>query len=220
MDTWEDFLTSKVKGISRWTKPRYDQMIRLAKLNMIYDNPSYFNDVMPQGEMWRIYNEYKGKAAFLDIETSGWDITVVGIYDGQQVKQFIRGINLNKMDVLKEIYKHKILLTFNGSSFDIPMLNRAFRHEIKLPHIDLRHVCSRIGLNGGLKNIEKILKIKRAGEVQSMLGNEAVYCWEMWRHTGKNKYLNILLQYNAEDIVNLKPIAEHSVERLWKKIKK
>lgn len=220
VESWDAFLKSEIKGISKAMKARHDQLIRLAKLNLIYDNPSYFNDVMPKGEMWRLYPEFRGRAAFLDIETSGWDITVVGIYDGNNVKQFVRGFNLNKSNILQEIYKHKILLTFNGSSFDIPMLNRALRHEIKLPHVDLRHACSKVGLNGGLKKIEKRLGIKRPEEVRSMLGSEAVYCWEMWRHTGKKEYLDLLLKYNAEDILNLEPLADYAVNKLWKGLRK
>ncbi|MBU2590284.1 MAG: ribonuclease H-like domain-containing protein [Nanoarchaeota archaeon] len=219
IETWQDFLNSKIKGISPLIKKKHDQMIRLAKLNLCYENPGFFKDFMEHGEMWRIYPEFKDKAVYLDIETSGWNITCIGLYNGQEVKHFIRGINLNKKDFLDELYKYKVVITFNGSSFDIPMLNKYFNHDIKLAHIDLRHVCSKIGLNGGLKKIEKKLKIKRDKEVQSMLGNEAVYCWEMWQHTGKRKYLDLLIKYNTEDIVNLEPLAEYSIKKLWKKVK-
>ncbi len=216
---WNEFLGRHVKGISSLQKEKHDRLIRLARINLDYENASFFNDVLPKGEMWRIYPEFRGNAAFLDIETSGWDITVVGIFDGYSVKHFVKGFNLTRENVLREIYRHKVLLTFNGRSFDIPILNRYFRDDIKVAHIELRHVCSKIGLNGGLKSIERQLGIKRAEEVQSMLGNEAVYCWEMWRHTRQRKYLDLLVQYNAEDVLNLLPLAEHSVKELWKRTK-
>lgn len=219
IETWNDFLNSDIKGISSLMKRRHDQLIRLAKLNLDYENPGFFREFMKPGEMWRIYPEFKDETVYLDIETSGWSITCIGLYDGHNVKHFIKGINLNKKDFLSELYKHKIVITFNGSSFDIPMLNRYFNHEIKLAHIDLRHVCSKIGLNGGLKSIERQLRIKRDKEVQSMLGNEAVYCWEMWQHTGKRKYLDLLIKYNTEDIVNLEPLAKFAISKLWKKIR-
>lgn len=219
IETWQDFLNTSVRGISKASKERHDQKVRLARINLDYGNAPFFKELLPKSEMWRIYPEFKEQAAYLDIETSGWNITVVGIYDGYEMKHFIRGINLNRENVLREIYKHKILLTFNGSSFDIPMLNRCFRHEIRLPQIDLRHVCGRIGLKGGLKSIEKQINIKREEAVQSMIGAEAAYCWGMWMHTGRKEYLNLLLQYNAEDCINLQALAEHSTCALWKKIK-
>ncbi|MBU4456611.1 MAG: hypothetical protein KKA65_03850, partial [Nanoarchaeota archaeon] len=114
IETWQDFLNSKIKGISPLIKKKHDQMIRLAKLNLCYENPGFFKDFMEHGEMWRIYPEFKDKAVYLDIETSGWNITCIGLYNGQEVKHFIRGINLNKKDFLDELYKYKVIITFNG----------------------------------------------------------------------------------------------------------
>ena len=219
IETWDDFLENKIKGISAERKNRHEQQIRLAKLNLDYENALHFREVLPPSEMWRIYPEFKDKAAYVDIETSGYYITVVGIYNGYEVKHFVRGFNMDRNAILNELYKHKLLLTFNGSSFDIPMLQRFLRHKINIAHIDLRHVCSRIGLKGGLKSIEKQLGIKRANEVCSMIGNDAVFCWEMFQHTGIKEYLDLLLQYNAEDVLNLKPLAEYAVEKLWNAIK-
>ncbi len=217
--TWDDFLLKqKIKGISQSTKKQYDVAIRLAKLNLIYNNVSFFTELLKPKETWRLYNLYKNEALYLDIETSGWDITVIGMYN-KTMKQFVKNISMDKKEILREIYKHKLIITFNGSSFDLPMINRFLKHEIKLPHIDLRHVCTRIGLKGGLKAIEKQLKIKRNNKIESMLGNEAVYCWELWQHTKNRKYLELLLKYNKADTVNLKPLADFAVERLWKTLK-
>lgn len=219
IETWDDFLANEVKGISNKRKDECNRIIRLAKLNLDYENPLYFKEALPPSEMWRIYPEFKDRAAYVDIETSGYDITVIGIYNGYEVKHFVKGFNLNRNAVLNELYKYKVLLTFNGSSFDIPMIQRALSHKLNIAHIDLRHVCGRIGLKGGLKAIEKQREIKRANEVCSMIGNDAVFCWEMYRHTGRKEYLDLLLQYNAEDVLNLKPLAEHAVKELWNKIK-
>lgn len=219
IETWNDFLAKQVKGISKKRKEEYNRIIRLAKLNLDYENSLYFREALPPSEMWRIYPEFKEKSAFLDIETSGCYITVVGIYNGYEVKHFVKGFNLDRNAILQELYKYKILLTFNGSSFDIPMLERFLKHKIKIAHIDLRHVCARIGLKGGLKSIERQLGIKRANEVCSMIGNDAVFCWEMYLHTGNREYLDLLLKYNAEDVLNLKPLAEFAVKELWEKVR-
>ena len=49
-----------------------------------------------------------------------------------------------------------LVVTFNGTSFDLPFIRRAFPN-ISLPavHIDLRFVMRRLGYRGGLKKIEK-----------------------------------------------------------------
>lgn len=219
IETWDEFLRNEVKGISGKKKEQCNKCIRLAKLNLDYDNTLHFRERLPPSELWRIYPEFKEKTAYLDIETYGYNITVVGIYNGYEVKHFVRGFNLNKESLLRELYKYKLLITFNGSSFDIPVIQRFLRHKINIAHIDLRHVCSRIGLKGGLKSIEKQLGIRRIKEVQGMTGEEGAYCWELFQHTGKKEYLDLLLKYNAEDVLNLKPLAEHSVDELWKKTK-
>lgn len=215
--TWDDFLANEVKGVSKNRKEGYDRLIRLAKLNLDYENTLHFRETLPPSEMWRIYPEFKEKAAFVDIEAFGYCITVVGIYDGYEVKHFVKGFNLNREALLRELYKYKLMITFNGSSFDIPMLERFLRHKIRIAHIDLRHVCSRIGLKGGLKSIENQLGFKRMKEVDGMTGEQGAWCWELFHHTGKQEYLDLLLKYNAEDVLNLKPLAEHAVKELWKR---
>ncbi len=220
IETWDDFLANEVKGISKKRKQECDRIIRLAKLNLDYENTLHFMEVLPPSEMWRIYPDFKEKTAFVDIETFGWQITVVGIYNGYEVKHFVKGFNLHREGLLRELYKYKLIITFNGSSFDIPMLERCFRHKIRIAHIDLRHVCARIGLKGGLKSIENQLGIKRMKEVQGMTGEDGASCWELFQCTGKKEYLDLLLKYNAEDVLNLKPLAEFAAKELWSRAKK
>ena len=129
-------------------------------------------------------------------------------------------MNLDKDVLKKELQKHKLIVTFNGLSFDIPVLKRYFGNIIPdIPHIDLRHVCSKIGLKGGLKTIEEIMGIKRPALLRNYNGDDAVMLWDMYHATGKRKYLNLLVEYNEEDIINLKPIADFAIKELWKKIK-
>lgn len=169
--------------------------------------------------MWRIYNQFKDNILFVDIETSGFygDITVIGVYDGENTKTMVRGINLDKDLLKKTLAQANMLVTFNGSSFDLPVIERYFQNVIpNVPHVDLRHVCSKIGLIGGLKNIEKEVGINRAKELEGVDGSDAVYLWQQYKATGNREYLNTLVQYNEEDIINLKPLAEFAINKLWK----
>ncbi len=222
IDGWDDFLNKNILGISRYRKPFYDRQILKARENLYNDNSLYFTKVLPLSEYWRLYNYFKEDAVFLDIETCSYYgmVTVVGLFDGIETKTMIRGINLDKDVLKKEFQKYKLIITFNGLSYDVPVLNKYFGNIIpEIPHIDLRHVCSKIGLKGGLKVIEEIIGIKRPALLRNYNGDDAAMLWDMYFATGKEKYLNLLVEYNEEDIINLKPIAEHAIKELWKKIK-
>ncbi|MFO8015974.1 MAG: ribonuclease H-like domain-containing protein [Candidatus Woesearchaeota archaeon] len=219
IEGWDDFLERKnVRGI-RSRKRYYDRQIREARKSLYSMDSGHFRKVLPQGEAWRLYPFFREDAVFLDIETAGYygNITVVGLYDGIDTKMMIRGINLDRKALKDELSKYKLIVTFNGSSFDLPVIERYFQGVIPhVPHIDLRHVCSRIGLKGGLKKIEQDLGISRLPELKHVTGEDAAELWRVFRATGDEYYLDLLIKYNEEDIINLKAIAEHSVKELWR----
>lgn len=216
---WDNFLKNEcIKGISNNIKSDYDSIILDAKKNLYAENSSFFTKRLPTGEHWRLYNFFKDNACYLDIETTGYhgDITVLGIYDGINSKTFVKGETLYKNKIEEELSKYKMFVTFNGASFDIPVIKKEFNTEFIVPHMDLRFVLKKIGYSGGLKNIESELGIKRAEEVVGVTGEDAVYLWNKYKRTGDRSHLDLLVKYNEEDIVNLKQLAEFSVPRLWK----
>ncbi|MFC1648420.1 ribonuclease H-like domain-containing protein [Nanoarchaeota archaeon] len=220
--SWNDFLgKDNVGGIGNARKLHCDKQLKKAKSALHEDNASFFFDKLPLSEHWRLYNHFKEDAAFLDIETCGGYgyVTVIGIYDGYDVKHFVRGANLSKEAINKELAKYKMLITFNGSSFDIPVINRYFNEVVpEVPHMDLRHLCARLGFTGGLKLVEQQLSIRRKSDVEGLSGGDAVMLWDRFRATKDDKYLQQLLDYNAEDIINLKPIADYATTMMTKKI--
>ena len=177
---------------------------------------------MPKNQHWRLYDTFVKDSCYLDIETDGYygNITVVGIYDGKEAHTFVQGKNLDKDAISKVLSQSKILLTFNGSSFDLPVIERYFHLRPEMPHIDVRHVCSKVGLIGGLKKIEQTLGIVRPEEVQGITGMEAVILWQKYKQTQNEKYLDLLVEYNTEDIVNLPKIAQTVIPDVWKNVKK
>jgi hypothetical protein len=210
---WDKFLEKEnIKGISRLRKSRYDRQIKDAGKHLFDYNSSFFTNILPSTETWRLYDHFKDDCVFLDIETGNHygNITVVGLFDGYDTKTFVRNINLNAEDLKKELEKYKLIVTFNGSSFDLPIINRYFNKVLPyVPHIDLRHCCSRLGLKGGLKIIEKQLGISRPDHLSTLNGEDAVWLWHAYNASGDRKYLNTLISYNEEDIVNLKPLMNH-----------
>lgn len=217
INTWDDFLSAKtIRGISPKRKGHYDRFLKKAKLNLQHRNEAFFYQRFPLKEAWRLYDHFKDQAVYLDIETCRQDeITVVGLYNGDSPKVLIRGYNLDKRMILSALEGCKLIVTFNGSSFDIPLINRYYGGVIgSIPHLDLRYACAQVGLRGGLKRIEKEIGISRPEEVKDISGGDAVLLWKKWWATRNEKYLRQLIQYNMEDILNLKPLAEFVVNKL------
>lgn len=214
---WDRFLAASPKGIGCRSKPYYDRVIMKAKSALNKNDTHFFDSLLPSSDTWRLYTRFRDECAFLDIETSSYygNITVIGIYDGERTKMMIRGFNLDRELFLKEIKKYKLLVTFNGKAFDVPVIKRYFHCDFKIPHVDLMHVCRKVNLTGGLKKIEKTLGIRRAKEVEEVNGLDAIYLWNMFKTTKERKYLDLLIKYNEEDIINLQRVADVSVNRLW-----
>ncbi len=222
INNWEDFLkTKKAKGIPQNKKGYYDRKIRQAKQNLYSSNSEYFYNLLPKNEHWRLYDFFKEEAIFLDIETNGLTddagLTVIGLSDGLETKTMIKGINLDFDLLKKELEKYKMIVTFNGSIFDIPFIKKRYGNILpNTPHFDLRFACSRIGLAGGLKEIEKKLGIKRSRVIEKIYGGDAVLLWRKWFATGDEYYLRLLVEYNEEDCINLRYIADYAYQKLKK----
>ena len=154
------------------------------------------------------------KKLYVDIETTGLskyyhDITVIGAFDGKEVTQLVQGINLTGEDVENLFCGAKEIVTYNGSRFDMPFIKHKFPElEFECRHNDLMYEAWRKNLYGGLKFVEKQLGIERESELR---GIDAVRLWKAYK-TGKLNALNELLDYNKEDVVNLK-----KVEKILKK---
>ena len=223
INSWDSFIDAKkVKGISKARKGYYDRQLIKAKSALYAFDSSYFFK-LPQSEMWRLYGFFKNECVFLDIETSGMyekdDITVIGLYDGLETKTMIKGINMDFYELKKELMKYKLIVTFNGATFDIPFIKKRYSFLPNIPNFDLRVACSRLGLNGGLKEIEKTLGIKRNNIIEKMYGGDALLLWKMFRASGDDYYLRLLVEYNEEDVFNLKKIADYVYEDLSDKVK-
>jgi uncharacterized protein YprB with RNaseH-like and TPR domain len=207
--TWQTFLDHGETIIS----PARDDFIaqELEASLKHKEDASFFSKRLPPGEMWRIFNVFKDKAVYLDIETSGGyqdvdEITVIGIYDGNDVRTFVNGINLDDFETAIACYD--LVITFNGATFDLPFI-RGWFPNISLPaaHIDLRFLLKKLGYTGGLKKIEKDLGINRDADIDGIDGFEAVRLWRAYQW-GDERALETLIRYNSADIVNLKPLME------------
>jgi uncharacterized protein YprB with RNaseH-like and TPR domain len=210
LGSWEDFLSApRLPGFSGERFRRLKEQLR-ESLEQVA-NASYFARRLQPGEHWRLFRHLRPRAAYLDIETTGtfWpglQVTVVGLYDGREMRQFVHGYNLQEFP--RALEGLDLLVTFNGTQFDLPVLKSYFPDLVLPPvHVDLRFLLARLGFRGGLKKIEPSFGIHRPPEVNGMDGYMAVILWNRYQR-GDRTSLDLLLKYNREDVINLEVLME------------
>ena len=147
--------------------------------------------------------------AYLDIETTfQGSISVIGIYRPDLGTIQLVGPGVNDLALYTALEGASTLVTFNGSSFDLPVIRKRLYIDLKrdYEHCDLMHVCRRHGLRGGLKRIETGLGIGRASA--GISGWDAPRLWHRYETSGDDGALATLLEYNREDVVNLAVLEE------------
>ncbi len=213
---WNSFLkTECIRGISSRRKQYYDRRIKEAQKALGENESSFFMGKLPLKETWRLYGYFKEECCFLDIEIDGYgQVILVGISNYYNTNFFVQGVNLEKTMLEKELSNYALLVTFNGSSFDLPRLKKQLHLSVNIPHLDLKPLCVNLGLTGGLKEIEKKLNLKRPTHLQ---GNP-VELWHAFHASGDRDWLDLLIEYNREDCENLKNVADHVVNFLNSKM--
>ena len=212
--TWNEFLSiNSIAGFSRKRKDDLDARLAEAEHFLNGERAEYFCGLLPSTEQWRLFEELKKGTAYLDIESDGVGpghvVTMVGILHNGKMTTLVRGQDLTQAAIAEALEGVKMLVTFNGSSFDFPMIEHEFPFSVpRVPHFDLRHVCPKAGYHGGLKSVEQQIGISRPQELEYVTGEQAVYLWHLWNRKGNRNALNLLTRYNAEDVKNLEPLAE------------
>ena len=121
--SWNDLLTmTPAPRTSRWEKLRAECQRSLAALQA--RDLWYLVDRFVAEDKWRILNHFIQEATFFDIETEGLEfeapVTVIGCWHRGQLRTFMEGENLDAfLDLLDDA---TLLVSFNGSSFDVPRI--------------------------------------------------------------------------------------------------
>src|SRR5208283_513619 len=184
-------------------------------------DPRFFHTNLPTRETWRLYTEFAHRACFLDIETTGLSadydkVTTIGSLGGGKLALFVQGVNLDQFPAY--IAQFPLLVTFNGSQFDVPFLRAHFpQARLDHAHIDLRFVFHRLGYRGGLKEVERNLGLHRDQAIQGVDGFEAVRLWHRWRR-GDRAALMKLAFYNLTDVVNLVELVQIAVRLKYERL--
>lgn len=212
---------AKEDRLPYWIKNEYVNEIDNSHLKLKEKNFDYFKNHLSHREHWRTFPEFRDTTVYLDIETTGLDhfrddITIVGLFDGSEVKTFIQGKNLG--DLPDALEKYSTIVSFNGILFDMPFIATKFPDiELDKIQLDLRFILKRVGLSGGLKNIEKQLGISRDADTADLRGNDAVRLWKQYQR-GNKESLELLVRYNTEDIVNLEKLMIFAYDRMKERI--
>jgi len=216
--SWKQFLSSSsALPTALRSRAKFGRIIDNSVEALSRGDATFFAEHMPREEWWRLYPNFESKAVFLDIETTGLshyydEITVVGLYDGKQVRTLLAGHNLDELSGLLAPYD--IIITFNGTQFDIPFLKTKFP-SLRLPpiHLDLRYLLKRLGFSGGLKEIEQRLGIRRGKEANEVDGLMATVLWSRYLR-GDIEALERLVKYNAADITSLQSLMRYGYQKL------
>jgi predicted nuclease with RNAse H fold len=151
-------------------------------------------------------------AMFLDIETTGLSrhydyVTLIGYEVSGNYHVWLPG--QDDAHFRRMLAAASSLVTFNGSTFDLPFLETFF-DALAWPkhHIDLRYACRRIGLTGGQKAIEKELLINCRDGIEDVDGPMAVILWHRYLR-GDKAALRQLIEYNRADVRAMTHLLDH-----------
>lgn len=217
---WDDFQGTDVVSGSRYE--RAASFLEKAQKNLRVGNAAFFNNIVPGRDHWRMYQNFKEETCFFDIETTGLDerrnsVTTISFYRGGETVTLVKGQDLTDERLQEELFKSKVMVSFNGKRFDKPFLEHNFDVQFEQPHIDLMYDCKRIGLSGGLKTIEKQLGIDRDLE-EEIDGKDAVRLWKRYERKDDEAALEKLVHYNQLDVQNLQPLLEIVHQKLRKQV--
>ncbi len=165
------------------------------------------------------------KALFLDTETTGLSggagtvafLVGLGRIEGQElaVRQYLMPSYAAESQLIEAVAKEAAfcdtVITFNGKSFDIPLLNSRFvMCRRKSPfegmrHLDLIHPARRTWKmrlkDCSLSNLEeKVLSLHRTGDLP---GSEVPERYFSFLKTGNMRLLEDVIDHNRQDIVSL-----------------
>ena len=173
------------------------------------------------------------RVLYLDTETtglggSGTVAFLVGMGyltdEGFEVHQFLMRDYPEEPYLLKHVAaglgKFDVLCTFNGTTFDVPLLesrflmNRMDRGCLDLTHLDLLHMCRRLWkLRLGRCNLGRLEEVILGKPRQDDLpGSEVPQRYFTYLKTKQMSLLDDILKHNAQDIASLCVLLSHMAD--------
>lgn len=205
---WDDAVECSFVGDT--IRDRIRTFAERAREELDAGNAAFFEERLPGRERWRLAEDFRRRACYFDIETTGLDryrddVTTVSLHRAGETTTLVSGDDLTRDRLASEFSKASFLVSFNGVRFDAPFLRHQFDLAIDVPHLDLMYPLKRLGLSGGLKRIEADLGLER--DLPDVDGLEAVRLWHRYER-GDDDALERLVRYNREDARNLETLLD------------
>jgi len=206
--SWREMLILQPRAFSAAKLARVRQQVSEAQVALDCGFADYFLNRLDPPDTIRVLPHFLSNVAYLDIETTGLrstdSITTIALHGPRGTRCFVRGRNL--IDFLREARGLSFLVTYNGSTFDLPKIRREFGIDLGMPHLDLKPCLQALGYSGSLKRCEELLGIRRCAE-EALTGREAVELWRLYEATGDEAVLLKLVRYNVRDALSLELLA-------------
>lgn len=205
LHTWSDLVGCAKPPMAPRKAAALKELARASIARLDAGDPDYFYQKLPAAQHWRLFPHFRHTVAYLDIETTGLGtpddyITSIVLYDGCDIRHYVQGDNL--LDFGHDVEQYRLLVTYNGKTFDAPFIRNYLGCPMDQAHIDLRYTLASLGYRGGLKSCERQLGMARHG-LEDVDGYFAVLLWFDYYRNGNEKALQTLLAYNAADVINL-----------------
>ncbi len=214
--TWSDLADRTGPVVSERADPLLRAAVSDAMAALRRGDVDRLATTLPASEHWRLFDAFGNEAAYLDIETGDdvWGregISAIGFLDREGPRLLLAGRDLHLFPALAR--RWSLLVTFNGLSFDVPILRRAFPDWVPPGcHIDLRHLLARLGHHGGLKSIEEEisgLNLARPAHLRGIDGWDACNLFRRGRE-GDRTALRLFAEYNLYDVINLRTLMAYA----------
>lgn len=215
---WDDLPAGALPAVGLKVAARLREAVARAREALAARDAEALARMLPRAERWRLYAAFAGEACFLDIETDGTDrITAIGLLDRTGPRVLLAGRDLDTFEELAAGWK--LIGTFNGQAFDLPVLRRRFpRWTPPLAHIDLCHLWRRLGHAGGLKALELAEGLRRPPQIAGLTGLDAIRLWQA-HLAGDAAALRILCEYNLYDAVHLRTLMDRGYNRMLARLR-
>ncbi|EIM64758.1 ribonuclease H-like domain-containing protein [Desulfobacter postgatei] len=216
--SWDQFEYLPNKTFSREKMKDVRLQIDQANIALKAGMPDYFLNRFANPDKIRVLEKFQKETAIIDIETTGLrqeaQVTSIAVLKHGKIFLYVKNINLsNFLESLEDI---NLIITYNGTRFDLPFIRKCFKIDLTIPHLDLLSVLKQLGYTGGQKQCEARLGLDR-NLSPGLDGRDAIRLWESWQRHQIQSDLNQLLLYNAEDVFMLEKLAVHSYNLAMKK---
>ncbi|GFK93076.1 hypothetical protein NNJEOMEG_00905 [Fundidesulfovibrio magnetotacticus] len=213
--SWDDVLSGGELPVSPGKAELLREGVRRSREALEAQDADWFAARLRTANSWRLFPHFLPHAGYLDIETDGERdpvVTAVALLHQGRLTSYVHGRDMDALE--RDLARVKVLVTFNGKCFDVPVLERVLGVRCPRAHVDLRFVLRGLGQAGGLKACEKRYGISRR-ELDGVDGWSAVLLWRLWERTGDPRVLETLLAYNAADVLSLEVLLAHALDELF-----